>query len=144
MANWNIDFEVKVFGIESKFIDELNKFGKISISNFKNKTEIMQILEKLGYLCYEKDNFLTLDKVEKKYVIALKNINYDLIEKIFEGTLYDALNLQRFNGVSEEDIDILVTLNDLDDFSSLIKINYFGDDKIYKEVSIEEYNKTKE
>ena len=52
--------------------------------------------------------------------------------------------MQRFSGVSEEDEDILITIDDINDFSDIIMNNYFGDNYIYSEVTVDEYEKIKE
>lgn len=76
--------------------------------------------------------------MEKHYIIRSKEGKYK--EKVFDGTLEEALQLQDFNGTAEED---KTTLSDVENFLELLMMGYFGDGSdgyTYEEVTKEEYN----
>lgn len=76
--------------------------------------------------------------MEKHYVIRI-NLNGEK-EQVFEGTLKEALDLQKEWGTEEED---LIKIEDIS-FDDLITRHFFGDDAYsYEEVTKEEYNKCK-
>lgn len=141
---WSLDFEKKVYGVNEREIEILLETGKISAKDIENISEEIEKLKKLGYVCYFKDEYLILDEINKHYVVkgSTPYPNDDeKFEQVFEGTVYDFLRNQRFSGVSEEDTDIIKTIDDIDDFDNIIMNNYFGDSCVYSEVTVDEYEK---
>lgn len=148
---WSLEFEKKVYGVGEREIEILLENGKVYAGDIENISEEIDKLKNLGYICYYKDEYLILDEIDKHYVIRgnkdyseSEMDNGEKFECEFEGTIYDFLQMQRFSGVSEEDEDIFITIDDINDFSNIITNNYFGDDYFYSEVTVEEYEKIKE
>ena len=72
--------------------------------------------------------------MEKYYIIRI-NLNGKK-EQVFEGTLKEAIELQKEWGTNEEDRIELENVNSMND---LLMFHYFGDEAEYLEVSEEEY-----
>lgn len=148
---WSLEFEKKVYGISEREIEILIENGKVYTGDIENISEEIDKLKNLGYICYYKDEYLILDEIDKHYVVRgnkdyseSEMDNGEKFECEFEGTIYDFLRKQRFAGVSEEDEDILITIDDISNFNDIMVKNYFGDNYIYSEVTVDEYEKIKE
>jgi hypothetical protein len=76
----------------------------------------------------------------KKEYYVIREDGYGRKEKVFSGTIDEAIELQEFWGIEESD---KVKIEDVEDISDLLQIHYFGDDEyFYKEVDAEEYENT--
>lgn len=70
-----------------------------------------------------------------KYYVIRTNLNGKK-EQVFEGTLREAIELQKEWGTDEED---RIKLEDVNSMNDLLMIHYFGDEAEYLEVSEAEY-----
>lgn len=122
-------------------IEMLEELGSYSAVGIESISKELEELKSQGYICYYDNNKdeIVLDDIIGQYFVIRKD-EHGRKEKVFRGTLKEAIELQDFFGIEEV---ARIKLEDIESFDELIKINFFGDDEyLYEVVTVEEYFNT--